>query len=136
MLFRSDAGARTVGIEPEYVAVLRRHKMATGRPADRALVFADEQGKPLTRDGRPRSGLERAARAAGVEGTTFHVLRHSQGSWLSAAGESATDIAARLGHRDPSFSLRIYAHPDRARLAGSPAALAALRERARDTKGA
>ena len=128
---KSDAGARTVGAEPEYVALLRRHKMATGRPEDGALVFANEQGEPLTRDGRVRSGLKRVTKAAGVEGTGFHVLRHSQGSWLSAAGESATDIAARLGHADAAFTLRTYVHHDRERLAEAPAALASLREQAR-----
>jgi len=130
---KSDAGARTVGIEREYVTILRRHRLATGRPEDGALVFTDERGKRLARDGRVRSGLERVAEAAGLKGTGFHVLRHSQGSWLSAAGESATDIAHRLGHRDPSFTLRTYIHPDRERLAEAPTALASLRERARES---
>ena len=66
-----------------------------------------------------------------MEGITFHTLRHSQGSWLSAAGENATDIAARLGHSDPAFTLRRYVHADRKRLAEAPAALEALRQRAR-----
>ena len=81
-------------------------------------------------------GSNALLKAGAVEGIGFHVLRHSQGSWLSAAGESATDIAARLGHRDPSFTLRTYIHADRARLAEAPAALSALRARARETKGA
>ena len=78
-----------------------------------------------------RSGLTRIAKAAGVEVISWHTLRHSQGSWLNSAGESATDIAARLGHADPSFTLRRYVHADRDRLAEAPAALAALREEAR-----
>lgn len=131
---KTDAGARTIGIEKEYATILRRHRLATGRPADRALVFTNDDGKPLTRDGRIRAGLERVAKAAEVEGIGFHVLRHSQGSWLSAAGESATDIAARLGHRDPSFTLRTYIHADRARVAEAPSALAALRDRTRQAK--
>ncbi len=129
---KSDAGARTVGIEREYVATLRRHLLAMGRPEVGALVFTDERGKALSRDGRIRSGLERVTKAAGLKGTGFHVLRHSQGSWLSAAGESATDIAARLGHRDPSFTLRTYVHADRTRLAEAPSALANLRKQARE----
>jgi len=131
---KTDAGARTVGIEREYAAILRRHRMATGRPDVGSLVFTDERGVPLGRGGRLRSGLTRVAKAAGIDGASFHVLRHSQGSWLSAAGESATDIAARLGHRDPSFTLRTYVHPDRDRLAAAPTALAAFRERQRHTQ--
>lgn len=129
---KTEAGARTVGIEKEYAATLRRHRLATGRPEEGALVFATDDGRPLSRDGRVRYGLQRITSAAGVEGIGFHVLRHSQGSWLSAAGESATDIAARLGHRDPSFTLRTYVHADRERLAEAPSALADLRERARE----
>jgi len=129
---KTEAGARTIGIEREYVTILRRHRLATGRPADGALVFTTDDGRPLSRDGRVRSGLERVTKAAGVEGTGFHVLRHSQGSWLSAAGESATDIAARLGHADAAFTLRRYVHADRERLAEAPSALTALRERARE----
>lgn len=132
---KTEAGARTVGIEHEYAAVLRRHRLATGRPADGALVFADDDGKPLTRDGRVRAGFERVCKAGSVESIGFHVLRHSQGSWLSAAGESATDIAARLGHSDAAFTLRRYVHADRERLADAPAALATLRQRARESRG-
>ena len=70
-----------------------------------------------------------------MEGITFHTLRHSQGSWLSAAGENATDIAARLGHSDPAFTLRRYVHADRTRLAEAPSALEALRKRERAPRG-
>jgi len=129
---QTEAGARTVGIEREYVATLRRHRLAMGRPADGAHVFTTEDGRQLSRDGRVRSGLQRITSAAGVAGTGFHVLRHSQGSWLSAAGESATDIAARLGHADAAFTLRTYVHADRERLAEAPAALTALRVAARE----
>ena len=132
---KTDAGVRRIGLEAEYTAVLLRHRLATGRPADGRPVFADERGEPLTRDGRVRSGLRRVAKAAGLEGIGFHVLRHSEGSWLSSAGEPATDIAARLGHTDPAFTLRRYVHADRARLAQPPAALARLREEARRTPG-
>ena len=41
---KSDAGARTIGIEKEYTAVLRRHSLATGRPEDGHLVFTDDRG--------------------------------------------------------------------------------------------
>jgi integrase len=127
---KTDAGARTLGMERETLAVLRRHRLATGRPLDGTPVFAREDGTPLGRDGRVRSGLARVARAAGVT-VTPHGLRHSHGSWLADAGEGGHDIAARLGHRDAAFTARRYVHADRAKLAEAPAALAALRERER-----
>lgn len=128
---KSDAGARRIGIEEEFAAILRAHRRSSeGKPGD--LVFSGRNGAPLTRSGRVRSGLQRVSAAAGLEGTGFHLLRHSQGSWLSAAGETATEIAARLGHADPAFTLRRYVHANPDRVAETPKALAALRRRERD----
>lgn len=129
---KSDAGARRVGIEAEYAAVLGAHRRA-GAGEIGALVFADRDAKQLTRHGRARSGIRRVRKSAGLEDVAFHTLRHSQGSWLSAAGETAVDIAARLGHADPAFTLRRYVHADARKLAESPAALEELRSRERGT---
>ena len=123
---KSDAGARTVGIEAEYLQALRAHALATGRPKNGTHVFTNERGEPLTRDGRVRSGLRRLRKTTGVD-FTAHVLRHTQGSQLAAAGYSATEIAARLGHADPSFTMRRYVHADDAKTAEEPEALAAYR---------
>lgn len=128
---KTNAGARAIPLERAYVAVLRRHRLASGRPAGGALVFADDDGKPLGRGGRVRSGLRRVFRAAGVEGFGPHVLRHSQGTWLGSAGVPAAALAARLGHTDPAFTMRRYVKPSPADLAAAPDALAALRERER-----
>jgi integrase len=127
---KTDAGRRTIGLERETAAVLRRHLLATGRPEEGALVFADSKGGPLTRDGRVRAGMARVARAAGVPGG-FHLLRHSHGSHLADAGQGSHVIAARLGHRDAGFTARTYVHADRERLAEAPDALSALRKRER-----
>ena len=127
---KTDAGARTIGLGREEAAALRRHRLATGRPPDGAPVFVDDEGRPLSRDGRMRSGLRRIAQAAGVP-AGFHLLRHTHGSLLADAGQGGHAIAARLGHRDPAFTARRYVHADRQRLADAPAALEALRGRER-----
>ncbi|SBW20460.1 hypothetical protein FDG2_1698 [Candidatus Protofrankia californiensis] len=44
------------------------------------------------------------------EGTTFHDLRHTYASTLIDGGESVTVVAARLGHADPTLTLRTYSH--------------------------
>ena len=41
---------------------------------------------------------------------TTHKLRHTFGSVLAALDENPTNIAAQLGHTDPAFTLRVYAH--------------------------
>lgn len=127
---KTDAGARSVGIEQEYGTILIAHRRASGGQSG-APVFAGRKGEPLSRGGVVRSSLARISASIRLPGVTFHTLRHSQGSWLSAAGETATDIAARLGHSDPAFTLRRYVHADKGRIAKAPAALEELRRRER-----
>lgn len=60
---------------------------------------------------------------AGIEPTRehgMHALRHHYASVLLDGGVSVRDLADFLGHADPGFTLRIYAHmmptgPERAR---------------------
>ena len=40
----------------------------------------------------------------------FHALRHFYASVLIDAGESVKAVAEFLGHADPGFTLRVYAH--------------------------
>jgi integrase len=52
----------------------------------------------------------------------MHALRHLYASVLLDAGESVKAVAEWLGHADPAFTLRVYAHlmpesPQRARRA-------------------
>jgi len=126
---KTDAGARTIGLDAATASTLKEHRVATGRPPDGALVFS-HLGTPLTRNGRLRKGLKRVAESAAVPGG-FHLLRHTHGSLLADAGQGGHEIAARLGHRDPAFTARTYVHADRGRLGDAPAALDALRERER-----
>lgn len=49
----------------------------------------------------------------GVEegkGNGMHALRHFYASVLIDAGESVRAVADFLGHADPGFTLRVYAH--------------------------
>ena len=49
------------------------------------------------------------ARYAGVQGASLHRLRHSVATFLVGRGELLR-AQQRLGHRDPSTTLRNYAH--------------------------
>jgi integrase len=46
----------------------------------------------------------------GVVKATLHDLRPLQASMLLDAGEAITVVAARLGHRDTSTTLKVYGH--------------------------
>jgi integrase len=46
----------------------------------------------------------------GLEHVTFHSLRHFAATALAGQGISVRTIAGRLGHANPSVTLRTYAH--------------------------
>jgi hypothetical protein len=51
-----------------------------------------------------------AVRRAGLEGLTFHDLRHTYASLMVASGASPHVIAQQLGHRDARLVLQRYGH--------------------------
>ena len=53
--------------------------------------------------------MSRAAKKAGVK-THLHALRHFSATQGIGAGTDVVTMAGRLGHRDPSITLRVYAH--------------------------
>lgn len=115
---------RTVPL-PEAVAVeLAEHLRRHGLLADQ-LVFTTREHKPLNRNYFNSHLWRPALLATGVEpgrANGMHALRHFYASVLIDAGESVKAVAEYLGHADPCFTLRVYAHlfrssEDRARSA-------------------
>jgi integrase len=68
-----------------------------------ALVKAGLIPEPAT-DGRGRRRYV-TTRKEGI-----HQLRHYYASVMLAGGVSIKELAEYLGHRDPAFTLRVYAH--------------------------
>lgn len=77
------------------------------RPDD--WVCTDEHGKPLSPRGL--TGAFRRFASKHQVGTTFHGLRHGQGTLLAAAGVPFKDIAERLGHSTVHTTQEFYIHP-------------------------
>jgi site-specific recombinase XerD len=50
------------------------------------------------------------AQPAADKDRTWHMLRHPYASVLIDGGESVTVVARRLGHANPSETLRTYSH--------------------------
>ncbi len=44
------------------------------------------------------------------DGISAHKLRHTFASLLVACGEDPAYVMAQMGHTDPAFTLRVYAH--------------------------
>jgi integrase len=108
---------RKVKIDPRTGATLRswRRTQATERlawgPAYRDvddLVFTQEDGAPLWPDFISKLFVQVQA-GAGLPRLVLHGLRHTHATVLLRDGVPVHVVAKRLGHKDPSVTLRTYA---------------------------
>ena len=111
--------ARKVAMPPTLAECLfdllgkRRHEMVTaGRPDIPSTVFCSRVGKPLDERNVTRSWyrVRRRAQKAGVRPFKLHAARHTYASLALEAGRSIRFVAEQLGHSNPGFTLRVYAH--------------------------
>jgi integrase len=93
-------------------ADLQASRLASGRPANDALVFPNARGG-LWREHDWRNWRRRtfqpAARALGLDIRRPYDLRHAAASLWLHEGQSVVQVAAWLGH-SPSMTLSTYAH--------------------------
>lgn len=83
-----------------------------GEATTETLVFTDGGGA-INRNEHNRKVWKPALREVGIEPsrrTGMHALRHHYASVLLDAGVSIRALADYLGHSDPGFTLRTYAH--------------------------
>ena len=89
---------------------------ADGEPTSARLLFTTADGRALRRGAFNKLWI--AARAGVAEGRAngTHVLRHTAASAWLAAGVDVRTVAEYLGHTNPGFTLKTYAHlmPDAA----------------------
>ena len=73
----------------------------------------DRKGVPAPalqyREHLPRAAMQRATKKAGLEGITFHCLRHHAASWMAMRGVSDRAMRTILGHKTLKMTDR-YAH--------------------------
>jgi integrase len=79
------------------------------RQTDKDFVFAKWDGKLRSPNGFT-SEFGRIVKRLGLVGLGFHSLRHTHASALLRAREPITAVSKRLGHKDASITLKIYAH--------------------------
>lgn len=115
---KTRAGSRAISLPPNVVAALREHRrhqlelrlqLGLGRLGDDDLVFCDIDGSPHKPNEISRT-WGRVVRRLGLPVVGFHALRHSSASALIAAGLDVGAVARRLGHANPSTTLRVYTH--------------------------
>jgi integrase len=110
---------RKVALDPVMLAVIDTHRhRAEGWAADAGVTIAAD-GYMLTEDPTGETPMapdtlthrfSRLAARTGVGSIRFHDIRHSVATTLLGAGYDLAVVAGRLGHRDPTVTLRVYAH--------------------------
>jgi integrase len=110
---------RVVTLDAETVAALERHRQRAaeivlmgGLPwSDDAFLFTSEPdgATPWNPDSVTRRWATVRA-AVGLPKLRLHDLRHFQATMLLKAGVPVKNVSARIGHRDASTTLNIYAH--------------------------
>jgi integrase len=73
-------------------------------------VFASRNGKPLMHRNATGRGFELAAEKAGIEGVSFHSMRHAFASRMISRGISSTVLAAVMGHESSTITEKRYIH--------------------------
>lgn len=89
-------------------------KVPDGKPVTVRLLFTTRERKPLNRNYVKTFIWKPALNEAAMPQTRengFHALRHHFAGVLLSDGVDIRVLATYLGHTDPGFTLRIYAHP-------------------------
>lgn len=114
---KTKAGRRSVQLDPDTLAILRRHRASQNEHRlmlgpvweDHDLIFPNLYGRPLHTDNVTRVHYA-ILKASGVPKIRIHDMRHSCASWLLLAGQPVHTVSERLGHARPSITLDLYAH--------------------------
>jgi integrase len=125
--------ARTIDLDRHTVGQLRAHKQrqhaepqAWGpdyQPGD--LVFRRKDGSPVHPDLFSQA-FEKLVRGSGLPRIRLHDLRHTHATIALRAGVPVKVISERLGHEDPAFTMKQYAHVIPGMQAEAAALVAAL----------
>lgn len=106
---------RTVRLTASVVAELAKHrtrwverKLAAGEWANHDLVFCTASGSPIN-PSHVRRSFDRIVLRADVPDITIHGMRHTHAVSLLKHGTPVKVVSERLGHKDISTTLNVYA---------------------------
>lgn len=107
---KTRRGRRTVPVPRSLAHELSAHMDAYCEPGGDALVFTSPEGYPMRRVTFRRRVWTRAVEAVGLDGLTFHELRHTYVSLCAAAGLDLYEVSKRAGHSSAAFTADRYRH--------------------------
>jgi len=109
---KTPESRRAIDIPPRLMRKLRALLIDRGALfTPEAFLFASRNDTGLQQK-VVRAALTRAIKASAIAAPAPipHDLRHTHASMLIALGVSVVDVCNRLGHKDPTVTLAIYAH--------------------------
>ena len=112
---KSEAGERTVALDPATVAVLRRHRTVQQEArllwgpcwTETGLVFTHEDGRALNPNGVSQR-FERLAARHDMPPIRLHDLRHVAATLALTAGVDIKVVSEQLGHSTTQITRDIY----------------------------
>jgi integrase len=107
---KTPAAVRRIPLSDEMKLHLGELKLSSRYSGDDDPVFAARNGKPLAHRNATRRGFEAAAALAGIDGVSFHSMRHAFASRMISRGISSTVLAALMGHETSTITERRYIH--------------------------
>ena len=136
---KTEAGERLIALPPGMMAVLHETReyqkevqtWAGDLWKGEGWIVHGWNGARLHHD-TPSKWFRRFADAHGFEGVRFHDLRHTHATILLANSIDVVAVASRMGHADPSVTLKTYAHALRRRDEDAARTTQALLDRAAD----
>ena len=105
---KTRSSRRTVPLGVLGMEILKGRKPEVCDPE--SLVFAARNGSPLCRRNLLKRQLKPTCEKLGLEGVTWHWLRHATTTLLDSAGASLGTMKVLLGHSSAEVTRDIYLH--------------------------
>jgi integrase len=114
---KNAASRRSVTLNKSAADALRAHKarqnqerIAAREWHDNDLVFPNRVGRPMDAYNMYRREYKPLLERAGLDGFTFHDLRHTFATALFSRGEHPKRVQSLLGHSSIKQTMDIYSH--------------------------
>lgn len=107
---KTDAGNRTIDLEPGEAAIITKHLLATGRSsATDGPLFTSPDGHRLNYANFRSRVFMPAVKRAGLTDVSIHTLRKTHATSLITRGHNLKAVQIRMGHASSQTTLTHYA---------------------------